>query len=151
MSSDLFPTPLSWGYPHLEVFALIPNTNVSVQWTWRNSTAGGLSAWNLQNGSLEIVGGAIGEPSTGVAATVRGTHNVDIAILGNGNNWAYTESHTTSFVWQPNGPEHWGAALGALAGVCSSPPGIFASGEGGSDVFIIGPSPGYELYYGYFN
>src|ERR1700739_4132712 len=68
LSKYLFPTAVSWGYPHLEVFAL-SDSDVPY-WKWKNSSTS--DPWNPQGNSLESLNGQTAAFENGLAAITRG-------------------------------------------------------------------------------
>ncbi|KAK8006051.1 hypothetical protein PG991_012348 [Apiospora marii] len=59
VSPGLAPTAVSWGYPHLEVFALTMNNTAAVYRKWRNSNATSESDSTPQGRDMELVGGHV--------------------------------------------------------------------------------------------
>ena len=57
LSSYYYPTAVSWGYPHLELFAVGQNPN-TVYWKYRGLDSPG-TTWKSTDGSLSWVGGAL--------------------------------------------------------------------------------------------
>jgi hypothetical protein len=98
LSSYSYPTALSWGYPHLEVFALSSN---NVYWKYRG-LASQDTIWNPTDGSLALVGGADASFDTTVAAIARGGQNVNIFIAGSMGD-LIDKYHQNSSSWSPVG------------------------------------------------
>src|SRR5207248_1859732 len=78
LSNYLFPTPVSWGYPHLEVFAL--SDGDIPYWKWKNSSSP--NPWNPQGNSLESLNGQTAGFENGLAAITRGVGIVDVFRAG---------------------------------------------------------------------
>lgn len=101
-----YPTAVSGGYPHLEVFAISPK-NLSAYWKHRSDAR---SSWTTKNDSpLDLVGGNISTFQLGVAAVARSVGVVDIftiGTLGTGNT-SFQKSHNNSFNWDPPAPDDW--------------------------------------------
>ena len=88
-----YPTAISWGSPHLEVFAL--DSADVVYWKWRNLST---TSWVPQSNALQSLSGIAAPFAQGVAAVVRGLASVNILVVG--TDFAlYNKYHTTDFVW----------------------------------------------------
>ncbi|KAK3935070.1 fucose-specific lectin [Diplogelasinospora grovesii] len=95
----LFPTAVSWGYPHLEVLALTPDTRYSVYRKFRNSNATSDSDWKPAGGGFETVGGQINSGSSIAARSQTFGYNAtDIFITGN-DGGVYTKRHLSDENW----------------------------------------------------
>ena len=96
LTDYVYPTAISLGYPHLEIFAVgkDDNNEETVYWNWRglNSSDSQLSP---TDGSLAWVGGILATYAKSVAALARGVPYVDIFVSGAGSPAAavYHKSH----------------------------------------------------------
>src|SRR5271156_2851182 len=94
LSDYLFPTSVSWGYPHLEVFAL--SDGDVPYWKWKNSSSS--DPWNPQGNSLESLNGQTAAFENGLAAIARGFGIVDIFCAG--TDYAlYHKYHSEDLQW----------------------------------------------------
>jgi hypothetical protein len=146
LSNYLFPTPISWGYPHLEVLALSDNQSDSVFWKWRDLNSSETEIWQPTDGSLEAVGGTAAPFDNGVAAIARGVGFVDLFITGNDNH-LYHKYHDDSGVWQPVGLGWWEPHLGTLV----TAPSVVSWDEQRLDVFAISAGPPFGVSHIYWN
>lgn len=141
LSNYIYPTALSWGYPHLEVLALSPNH--SVHWKYRSSTAENPSDWTPPD-TLGLVGGEVSELQHGVAAVSRTPGAMDIFVAGieQTSYGLFHKYHNDSFEWEPVDYDSWDY----LGGVLASGPLAVSTKPTRLDVFVIGSAPGYELF-----
>lgn len=135
LSNYLFPTSVSWGFPHLEVFAL--SDGDVPYWKWKNSSSS--DPWNPQGNSLESLSGRTASFENGLAAIARGFGIVDIFCAGS-DDVLYHKYHSEDL--------QWGPSLGDWenrGGILSSPPTVVSWAEDRLDLFVIGggPSLGY--------
>jgi hypothetical protein len=135
-----YPTAISWGRPHLEVFAL--DSADVIYWKWKNSST---ASWNPQSNTLESLSGIAAPFEQGVAAVARGLANVDIFVAG-ADFALYHKYHTTDFVWGPSltGWEDRG-------GILSTAPTAISWSQDRLDVFVLGEEPSYELFQMYWS
>jgi hypothetical protein len=122
-----YPTPISWGYPHLEV--LVPSKNATdAVYSKRRGLAGTNTTWYPTDGTLEIVGGEMATFDTSVAAITRDAQHVDIFIVGESDSAVYHKFHTnTRASWGPsNSPDVWEPRRGI---VITAPTAITWSSE----------------------
>jgi hypothetical protein len=80
LSSYSYPTAISWGYPHMEVFAVGPG-DASVYRKYRGLDSSD-TIWKPTNGSLDWVGGTLTSFDTSVAAVSRTKYVMDIYVTG---------------------------------------------------------------------
>jgi hypothetical protein len=112
LAGYLYPTAVSWGYPHLEVLALTANTSYSVYRKFRPSNATSNDDWYPHGSDLELVGGAVPNASFSVAVRSRtGGENVtDLYHTGAGGT-LYEKSHGDDEFWSgfsgADGPDWW--------------------------------------------
>lgn len=110
LTPGLSPTAVSWGYPHLEVFALTQNTTKSVYRKTRDFDAVSESDFLPPGRGMSLVGGpvdtAIG-PAVGV--TLRRTYEPPRNLY-----WSRTEMHIYNgndqggiFKFHDNNVDHW--------------------------------------------
>lgn len=59
VAPGLAPTAISWGYPHLEIFALTNNDTSSVYRKYRNENATSETDFLPGGSEMELVGGGI--------------------------------------------------------------------------------------------
>jgi len=138
-----YPTALSWGYPHMEVFAL--DSIQAPYWKWKESASSAPDDWNPQGNSLQFLGGQAAPFMNGLAAVTRGTDNVDIFAAGS-DYGLYHKYHPLDMVWGPSAYD-WESRGGTLA----SPPTVVSWAEDRLDVFAIGIAPEYGLFQQYWN
>jgi hypothetical protein len=136
LSDYLFPTSVSWGYPHLEVFAL--SDGDVPYWKWKNSS--GSDPWNPQGSSLESLNGQTASFENGLAAIARGFGIVDIFCAGT-DDALYHKYHSENLQWGPS-LSNWENRSGIL----SSPPTVVSWAEDRLDLFVIGEGPNYSLF-----
>ncbi|KAJ9606106.1 hypothetical protein H2200_009067 [Cladophialophora chaetospira] len=134
LASYAFPTAVSWGYPHLEVFAV--NSSVIPAWKYRQlvSPDSETSEWvpSQDTGEAFTSLGGFTEPAQfGIAATTRNGTDVDIFT------WSTDESlrwkhHGSDMSWDPS-PTSWKS----LANVLLGPPAVVSWAADRLDVFVI--------------
>ncbi|KAK8068886.1 hypothetical protein PG994_005502 [Apiospora phragmitis] len=115
VSPGLAPAAISWGSPHLEVYALTKNTTQSIYRKWRSSNATSLSDFTPPGKDMALVGGSI---DTNLAPYIAGALQlvpIDTSFVPR------TEIHTRSTAaptWRhkfhdndnpllPEGPDNW--------------------------------------------
>lgn len=134
-----YPTAISWGSPHLEVFAL--DSADVVYWKWRNLST---TSWVPQSNALQSLSGIAAPFAQGVAAVVRGLASVNIFVVG--TDFAlYNKYHTTDFVWGPSLTD-WEYR----GGILSTAPTAISWSEDRLDVFVIGEAQVYGLFHMYW-
>ncbi|KIX98981.1 uncharacterized protein Z520_05442 [Fonsecaea multimorphosa CBS 102226] len=134
LESYAFPTAVSWGYPHLEVFAL--NSSIFPEWKYRTSSgqSSGTTGWQPATdgtGAFESIGGQTSPHELAVAALARNGTNVNVFVSGEALNLD-TKHHDTSMVWGPSD-----ILWTNLAGILTSPPTAASWGADRMDVFVI--------------
>lgn len=122
VSPGLAPTPISWGYPHLEIFALTTNTTDSVYRKYRNVNATD-NIWYPGGYNMELVGGSVSaDASPSVAVNHRISHltanQTELYINGNGAGWR--KWHEIDPTWTPSDTNAWYAFFEDLDGVIGS-------------------------------
>jgi len=138
LTSYSYPTAVSWGSPHMEVFAL--DTEAYPNWKYRNSTASAANQWNPENKTLEYIGGASAPFEYGIAAITRDAQNVDIFVTGS-DLGLYHKSHSTDLEWIPSQ-----GLWERHGGNCSSAPSVASWSPQRLDVFVIGEAPTSQLF-----
>ena len=132
MSAYQFPTAVSWGYPHLEVFAL--NNKVYPEWKYKNSTED--TDWLPTEQAFTSLGGEAAPYLLGVAASTRSKTAVDIFAVGS-DRALYHKYHDTSLVWGPSSTG-WEPQDGGL----QSAPTVSTWASDRLDVWVIGDDYG---------
>jgi len=104
----LYPTAVSWGYPHMEVFALTTNTQYSVYRKSRFPNATSVDDWQPSGKDFETVGGAIADGSSiAVRARMATGNNTDIFVTSS-DGGLYLKWHQSNQVWSGgNDPNTW--------------------------------------------
>jgi hypothetical protein len=136
-SGYTYPTPISWGYPHLEVFVAATSSRKtkSVYWKYRGLNSSN-TAWSPTDTSLQQVGGEISFDNIGAVA--RGAGKVDILVASIKNTTACHKAHTRSTNWSPSEPDSWDGRGGETISV----PTVVSWNENRLDMFIIGDDAG---------
>lgn len=130
------PTAVSWGSPHLELFAL--NSQLQPLWKYRNTT----TSWYPQSGSLAALGGVAAPFEQAVTAVARGTDNMHIFIAG-ANGPLYHKSHTANLSWPSlPGDTDWEYQGGTI----TTAPSAVSWAPDRLDVFALGGQPRYQLF-----
>lgn len=143
----LAPTAISWGYPHLEVFALTRNTTDSVYRVWRNSNATGDDDFLPGGTDMELVGGqatdarytpsvALGRFSPGLSGSI--PRNQTVLHMTDGDYTGRRQYHDDA--------QNWATSKGALSwnkfsGLeFQSPPTVVSYGEARRMIktFVVG-------------
>jgi hypothetical protein len=135
----LFPTPISWGYPHLEVVALTTNTSNSVYKRYRPSNATSSQDWYPSDGTFELVGGAVNVGSSvAVLSGIQGDNVTHLYITEDDGN-VYEKLHSNDQVWSGwngnSGPGSWTPI--ADPGAAVSAPVVVSHVELVNDVFVL--------------
>ena len=79
----LFPTPISWGYPQLDVMALTTNTSSAVYRKYRPSNATSSQDWYPRGSDFEPVGGGVNiGSSVAVRSRTQGGNTTDVYATG---------------------------------------------------------------------
>jgi hypothetical protein len=142
LSSYYYPTAVSWGYPHLEVFAVGQNPN-TVYWKYRGLDSPD-TTWKPTNGSLSWVGGALTSFDTSVAAVSRAQYVMDIYVIvgqSDGTFGVYNKYHLQSTNWSgSNDPSLWTW----LAGNAITAPTVVSRVASKMDLFILAKT--FDLY-----
>ncbi|KAI0384869.1 fucose-specific lectin [Hypomontagnella monticulosa] len=104
------PTAISWGYPHLEVYALTNNNSYSIYRKYRNSNATSETDFLPSGSDMELVGGGIdfnSTPSISVSHRMAdGTRNfTEIHINGKGS--GYIKYHDNEELLSPDTAASW--------------------------------------------
>ena len=137
LSSYSYPTAISWGYPHLEVFAVGPG-DASVYRKYRGLDSSDL-IWKPTNGSLDWVGGTLTSFDKSVAAVSRTKYVMDIYVTGG-------QSDGTFGIWERShgqGACCW-ANWGWLGGEAITAPAVVSRTASKMDVFVLKNT--FELY-----
>ena len=128
MSAYHYPTAVSWGHPHLEVFTL--GDDVYPQWKYRDSSSS--EGWNPGAQSFASLGGQTDSYQPSVAAIARAEAVVDIFPVSYGTQ-LFHKYHTSTSDWVPN-LTTWEHGAGRWV----YPPTVAACGADRMDIFIIG-------------
>jgi hypothetical protein len=109
MARYLFPTPVTWGYPHLEVLALTENATFSVYQKYRPSNAMSTQGWYPHVSDFEPVGGSSLPSGNAVAVRSRrqGGNTTGLYINGSEGD-VYEKWHGDDQVWNRYGGPHGG-------------------------------------------
>lgn len=109
VAPGLSPTAISWGYPHLEIFALTNNDTDPIYRKYRNSNATSESDFLPRGREMELVGGLVdtnSAPSVAVNHRITdGSNQTEIYINGKGN--AYRKYHVADELWNMISPDDW--------------------------------------------
>jgi hypothetical protein len=137
MARYLFPTPVSWGYPHLEVLALTENVTFSVYRKYRPSNATSTQDWYPHGSDFEPVGGSSLPSGNAVAVRSRrqGGNTTGLYITGSEGD-VYEKWHGDDQVWSSYGGPAWGAPI-AQPGRAVSNPAVVTYDELIDDVFVL--------------
>jgi hypothetical protein len=133
------PTAVSWGKPHLEVFAF--DSQYQGQWRYRGTN----DSWEPNTDTLEPLGGKAPSFSHSLAAITRGNDNVHLFRAGNNNQSLYYKSHNDSFIWSQVDP-----LWDSQGGIISTQPGAVSWGPSRFDIFALGAAPQYQLFQKYW-
>lgn len=106
----LAPTAVSWGYPHLEIFALTRNNTESVYRKYRNTNATDENDFTPPGSDMELVGGNVDTntvPSIGVNQRISYyvSNQTEIFLQTDGN--CYSKQHENDQLWVYPGYDSW--------------------------------------------
>ncbi len=134
LASYAFPTAVSWGYPHLEVFA-INELSWYPEWKYRQSdTDPDYSNWQpdiIAGQFFNSLGGEAESAEFGIAATARSGTDVDIFMRAADQSLQW-KHHNTSMFWDP-----LATTWNSLSGLLFSPPTSISWAADRIDVFAI--------------
>ncbi|KAI1500696.1 fucose-specific lectin [Biscogniauxia marginata] len=106
VAPESYPTAVSWGYPHLEVFAVSNNERYSIYRKYRNSNAASDCDFQSDGSTMKLVGGHITLPS--IAVSHRGAHmNTTEVNIAASDPVGYRKFHFDNQTWYPSGPDNW--------------------------------------------
>lgn len=113
VAPGLAPTAVSWGYPHLEVFALTKNRTASVYRKWRDSNATSERDFQPLGVDMALVGGSVDTdkaPSAAVNRRVitggKAENRTDLHVLADKR--IRRKYHSQDQNWGPgDGPGSW--------------------------------------------
>ncbi|KAI1372331.1 fucose-specific lectin [Hypoxylon crocopeplum] len=109
VTPGLAPTAISWGYPHLEIFALTNNDTYSIYRKYRNSNATSDADFEPEGKEMELVGGGVdigSVPSIAVNRRIEGsTNRTELHINGKGS--GYRKYHDADQLWMNLDPNGW--------------------------------------------
>jgi hypothetical protein len=108
VAAGLAPTAISWGYPHLEIFALTKNTTYSVYRKYRNVNATSDTNFIPAGKGMELVGGGIdytSVPSIAVNSRMTDSSTYRTEIHTNGKGTGYRKYHDADEVWVSKRPD----------------------------------------------
>jgi hypothetical protein len=131
ISGYTYPTAISWGSPHMEVFVLSNTQPNHVYSKYRGLNTSGTD-WKPADSSLELVGGDL-LPLDSVAAISRYPGNVDIFVLG-ADNAVYHKYHTNTTTWSGGDVDIWEPRGGYLV----TAPSAVSWNKNRLDIFAIG-------------
>ncbi|KAI1411827.1 fucose-specific lectin [Hypoxylon sp. FL1857] len=125
----LAPTAISWGYPHMEIFALTNNNTYSIYRKYRNANASLETEFLPRGTDMELVGGGV---DTSSAPSIAVNHRIDSGrtnrteIHINGKGGGYRKYHDADQLWMNLSPDAWDGfgdffAIGAPAEVQYEP------------------------------
>ncbi|KAI8632744.1 fucose-specific lectin [Xylariaceae sp. FL1651] len=103
VAPGLAPTAISWGYPHLEIFALTNNKSQSIYRKYRNANATSDAEFVPQGKQMELVGGGINTdsaPSIAVnnrISSISSTNRTELYVNRKGG--AYHKYHDANELW----------------------------------------------------
>lgn len=136
VSAYSYPTAVSLGSPHVEVFALTPQSQPL--WKYRNTS----TTWYPQSGILQSLGGNAAPYTQGIAAISRGEDNVHLFRAGSLNNSLFYKSHSKeNYTWSPS-DDTWES----VGGILSTAPSAISRTPDRFDVFALGAAPRYQLF-----
>ncbi|KAI0139523.1 fucose-specific lectin [Hypoxylon sp. NC0597] len=110
VAPGLAPTAISWGYPHMEIFALTNNDTYSIYRKYRNSNASSEMAFLPQGTDMELVGGGI---DTNSAPSIAVNHRIEAGRTNrtelhiNGKGGGYRKYHDADELWMNLDPNGW--------------------------------------------
>ncbi|KAI1138501.1 fucose-specific lectin [Hypoxylon sp. FL0543] len=110
VAPGLAPTAISWGYPHMEIFALTNNDTYSIYRKYRNSNASLQTDFIPRGTGMELVGGGI---DTNSAPSIAVNHRIDSGRTNrtelhiNGKGGAYRKYHDADQLWANLDPNIW--------------------------------------------
>ncbi|OTA84157.1 hypothetical protein M434DRAFT_400503 [Hypoxylon sp. CO27-5] len=110
VAPGLAPTAISWGYPHMEIFAVTNNDTYSVYRKYRNANASSETEFLPGGTDMELVGGGI---NTNDAPSIAVNHRIDSGrtnrteIHINGKNTGYRKYHDADELWMNLDPNGW--------------------------------------------
>lgn len=132
MPAYQFPTAVSWGYPHLEVFAL--QKDVYPVWKYKGSSAD--EDWSPGRQSFTLLNGQIAPYQPSMAAIARNGSAVDIFVVGF-DSALFHKYHDNPVEWGPD-ILTWEFCRGLLVG----PPTVVSNTTDRMDIYAIGPDYG---------
>ncbi|KAJ9614397.1 hypothetical protein H2200_002533 [Cladophialophora chaetospira] len=141
MTAYQFPTAVSWGYPHLEVFAL--REKVYPEWKYKSSTDSAGDSWLPAAQAFTSLGGETAPYQLGIAASARSSTNIDIFVVGT-DRALYHKYHETDMEWGP-GSVTWEPQSGGLI----SAPTVSTWAADRLDIWVIGDD--YRIYQKYWD
>jgi hypothetical protein len=102
VAAGLAPTAISWGYPHLEIFALTNNDTYSIYRKYRNANATSDTEFVPDGKKMELVGGSVSNnsaPSIAVNSRMTDPTTYQTEIHINGKGTGYRKYHDANEVW----------------------------------------------------
>lgn len=118
VAPGLAPTAVSWGYPHLEVFALTKNKTESVYRVWRDANATSEAEFQPGSQKMQVVGGSIDTakaPSVGVSRRLftgddgQLRNRTEMHIYSVSGTGGYRKYHDDEELWSPYGGDSPGS------------------------------------------
>ncbi|KAI1458979.1 fucose-specific lectin [Annulohypoxylon moriforme] len=110
VTAGLAPTAISWGYPHLEIFALTNNVTQSVYRKYRNVNATSDMDFVPSGTRMELVGGGVNTydaPSISVNHRITSEKMNRTEVHINGDNFGYNKFHDANQIWDNTSPNTW--------------------------------------------
>jgi hypothetical protein len=126
LASFSYPSPISFGYPNMDVLAISPEDR-SVRYKWRSISPSGGEVWNPTNETLGDLSGKLSNVQHGVAAESRTPGIVDIFVFGVDN-----------ALYHMFNSSEWTNKYEDMGGIATSPPAVVSWGADRQDIFLIG-------------
>ena len=81
LASFSYPSPIAYGYPNMDVFAISP-VDRSLRWKSRTISPSGDEVWNPANGTLTNLYGVVSDIQQGVTTGTRVAGQADLFVIG---------------------------------------------------------------------
>jgi hypothetical protein len=133
-----FPTPISWGAPHLEM--LIPTNNQDIEWKYRALNSSDGTTWYPTNDILASLGGVLSTIDKSIAAVSRTEGSVDVFVIGTDGEMFHDSRDGGSATW---------AGWESRGGGCITAPEVVAWDSDRLDMFVLGTDN--ALYHQYWD
>jgi hypothetical protein len=129
----LFPSPVSWGYPHMEVLVLSTNERYSVYRKFRNANATSPTDWKPSGRSLERVGGIVPNGANIAVRAWQGQGNRTDIYVRSDDSLVYRKSHNDDQNWT-GGVDEWEPIN---RGTLVSQPAVLQVNQGRSELVAL--------------